>query len=545
MGQLCLGCMKENLGEKICPICGFNRETEQPAPFLPLGIKLQQDNYLVGRKIENDAEGARYIGYSETMKSPVIIREFMPAGICGRAKGKTNVVIRGGFEEKYKELDDKFLSYYRTIARLRELSAVAPIFDIFTENGVSYTVEEYYDSIPFTEFVERRGGSIDWNTARPLFMPLIAALNSMHNAGIGHYGVSPENIVVTASGKLRLTGFAIDDIRRSGTNFEPELMDGCAAAEQYTEGAVLSEATDIYGFTATLFYALTGRLPENSCDRKPDGKLPIPTAVFKRLPSHVVTALAGGLQVSPQKRIQTFEEMRTQLSSAPTVKAIRNEANRSAVQKEVAQRYARKRNSVPFGAWVAIAILLCVLIVLVAAILWMKDNPDKNPFDFNFGTTTTESAPESAEPVPDDPNMIYIPNLMGKDFNELVAKQSVESDYIVIKANEETFSDKYAEGTIVEQSPAAGMKAQKGVKVVVTVSKGLASRELPAVAGQSVETAVKALNEQGFIASPGTYTPSDTVDEGKVIGYENYNAGDMAPYGSKILLQISTGSETR
>ena len=134
MGQLCLGCMKENLGEKICPICGFNRETEQPAPFLPLGIKLQQDNYLVGRKIENDAEGARYIGYSETMKSPVIIREFMPAGICGRAKGKTNVVIRGGFEEKYKELDDKFLSYYRTIARLRELSAVAPIFDIFTEN---------------------------------------------------------------------------------------------------------------------------------------------------------------------------------------------------------------------------------------------------------------------------------------------------------------------------------------------------------------------------------------------------------------------------
>ncbi len=542
MGQLCLGCMKENLGEKVCPFCGFDRESEQLAPFLPLGTKLQQDNYLVGRKIENDAEGARYIGYSETMRSPVIVREFMPAGICGRAKGKTNVVIRGGFEARYKELNDKFLSNYRTIARLRELSAVAPIFDIFTENGVSYTIEEYYDSIPFTEFVERRGGSIDWNTARPLFMPLVAALSSLHNAGIGHYAVSPENIVVTASGKLRLTGFAIDDIRRSGTNFEPELMDGCAAVEQYTEGAVLSEATDIYGFTATLFYALTGRLPENSCDRKPDGKLPIPTAVFKRLPSHVVTALAGGLQVTPQKRISTFEEMRTQLSAAPTVKAMRNEANRTAVQNEVAHKYTPKKSSISGGAWAALSILLCILILLVTAIIWMQQNPGQNPF--NFGIATESSEEESIVSQPEDPNMIYIPNLAGKDFNELVARQNAESDYIVIKANEETFSDKYPEGIIVEQSPKSGVKAEKGVKVVVTVSKGLASRELPAVAGQTVENAVRALNEQGFIASPGSYLPSDTVEQGKVIGYENYNAGEMAPYGAKIMLNISAGKES-
>jgi len=36
---------------------------------------------------------------------------------------------------------------------------------------------------------------------------------------------------------------------------------------------------------------------------------------------------------------------------------------------------------------------------------------------------------------------------------------------------------------------------------------------------------------------------SDTVEEGKVIGYENYNAGDMASYGSKIVISISQGPE--
>ncbi len=542
MGQLCLGCMKENNGENICPLCGFDKSTEQSAPFLPLGVRLQEGNYLVGRKIDNNAEGARYIGFSEKMNSPVIIHEFMPAGICGRAKGKTNVVIRGGFEDEYNRLNEKFLEYYRSIARMRELSAVAPIFDIFTENGVSYTIEEYYDSIPFTEFIERRGGNVDWNTARQLFMPIITALASLHEAAIGHYAVSPENISVTASGKLKLEAFAIDDIRRSGSSFDAELMDGCAALEQYMDNSELNEATDIYGFTATLFYALTGRLPENSSERKPDGRLPIPTAVFKKLPSHVVQALAGGLQVSPKKRIQTFEEMREQLTAAPAVKAIQNEVSRSARQSEAASGYTPKKGGVPGYAWAILSVLSCMLILLIAGIIWINDHPVNLPI---FVTQTEdEESTETSKEESIDPNIISVPNLVGKNYNDIISKQSADSDYTVIKANEEIFSDKYAEGQIVAQSPEANNKAGKGVVIVVTVSKGFANRELPVIAGQSVDTAVTALNEQGFIASPGNYVSSDTVEAGKVVGYENYNAGDLAPYGSKISINISTGPES-
>ena len=59
-----------------------------------------------------------------------------------------------------------------------------------------------------------------------------------------------------------------------------------------------------------------------------------------------------------------------------------------------------------------------------------------------------------------------------------------------------------------------------------------------------MEAAVSSLNQLGFIASPGNYSSSDTVEAGRVIGYENYNAGDMAPYGAKISINISTGAET-
>ena len=353
---------------------------------------------------------------------------------------------------------------------------------------------------------------------------------------------SKNNISVTASGKLKLEAFAIDDIRRSGSSFDAELMDGCAALEQYMDNSELNEATDIYGFTATLFYALTGRLPENSSERKPDGRLPIPTAVFKKLPSHVVQALAGGLQVSPKKRIQTFEEMREQLTAAPAVKAIQNEVSRSARQSEAASGYTPKKGGVPGYAWAILSVLSCMLILLIAGIIWINDHPVNLPI---FVTQTEdEESTETSKEESIDPNIISVPNLVGKNYNDIISKQSADSDYTVIKANEEIFSDKYAEGQIVAQSPEANNKAGKGVVIVVTVSKGFANRELPVIAGQSVDTAVTALNEQGFIASPGNYVSSDTVEAGKVVGYENYNAGDLAPYGSKISINISTGPES-
>ena len=540
MSQLCLGCMQNNNGEKICPLCGFDKDTVQNAPYIPLGTELQGGNYVVGKMISHNGEGAKYIGYSKTMGSAVTITEFMPAGICGRANGKKRVVIRGGYEDQFNKLNDEFLSYYRNIARLRELNSIAPIFDIFSENNVSYTVSEYYQSIPFTEYINRRSGSIDWNTARPLFMPLITTLSSLHAANIGHYAISPENLVVTSSGKLRLTDFALKEMRQTGGFFEPELMDGCAAPEQYNNVGVLDEATDVYGFTATLFYALTGRLPENSNERKPDGKLAIPTAVFKRLPPHIVTALAGGLQVQKLGRIATFEEMRTQLSSAPTVKAIRNEANRNAIQNEAAENYApRKKDGVPGFVWGILTVLACLLILLGAGIYWILNNPDSFT---SFITGTAEEQDEDIVADPDNPDLVAIPNLVGQRYDDVAAKLSANSDFILIKTEDE-ISEKYEEGVIKSQSPENGITVKKGATIVVTVSMGSADRELPIIAGQSIETAVRALNAQGFVAS-GNYISSDTVEAGKVIGYKGHVAGDKEKYGSTVVINISTGPET-
>ena len=67
---------------------------------------------------------------------------------------------------------------------------------------------------------------------------------------------------------------------------------------------------------------MTGTLPEKAIKRKEDARLLIPTGILKELPPHVVTSLANGLQVYPQKRTQTFERLRAELSASPTITAV-------------------------------------------------------------------------------------------------------------------------------------------------------------------------------------------------------------------------------
>lgn len=539
MPELCLGCMREVNGSDVCPYCGFNRNTQQEAPFLPLGTLLQE-HYIVGKKLENNAEGARYIGYDRQTHSTVVIHEFLPAGICGRARGKANLIIREGYENTFQKLNLEFLEYYRTVARLRELNSIAPIYDIFSEHNTSYTIEEFFESIPFTEYISRSGGFVDWNTARSMFMPLLSNLIEIHNAGILHLGISPDNLVVTSAGKLKLCGFAVRDIRCINSDFNAELYDGASAPEQYKIGTTLTKATDVYGFTATLFYALVGKLPESSNRRKPDGKLQIPTSVFKKLPPHIVTALADGLQVRAENRTSDFEKLRSQLSAAPTVNAIRAEANRNAVQTAARQRNdtGKKKSGIPGFAWVLLSCLSALLVITVAGIVYLSTNP------FQEILEEPASKQEVSEVSVSNENGIRIPSLVGENYNDIISKQTSDSEYQVLVATESIFSDAFPEGSIIAQSPEANTPAEKGAYVVVTISKGAPNRTLPAVSGNSIEQAVRALNEQGFIAT-SNLSYNDTVEAGKIIGYEQYNAGDTAPYGSKITLKVSLGPEPK
>ena len=532
-----MGCMQEIGDRRFCPECGFDNAEKQQAPFLPYRTVLA-NRYIVGAGIDTNGESTRYLCYDKQTGDIAIVAEFLPVGLFSRAEGETEVRVNYENRLVYNKLKDDFINYYRVVADLRELSALMNVHNIFEENNTAYVIEDSEDYIPFEEYVERSGGSLDWDVARPLFMPVISALEALHKRGVGHYAISPKNMYITSSGKLKISGFATENERKRGTSLKSQLFSGAAAPEQYEVAFPLDDITDIYGLCATLFYALTGHLPKAAPERLKDSRLLMSTTTVKKLPPHVVSALANGLQVERENRITDFDELRSQLSVAHTAKAIQDEISRTAsmnisrTEKEKKNRNGMSRVSITIIAAAATAVVLGI-----AGYFWDMTHP----FQGLFGGTQSATQESTVSTEWTGPT---VPNYVGMSYEEAVKAAGGSTGVTLIRAYSDEHSDSYKEGVVMAQSPAAGSKVSQDGNIVVsvTVSKGAQMRELPKIEGQSLDQVSSDIAAQGLLAS-AEYSYSDKYAEGRVIGYKNHQVGDTVEYGTNITIIVSKGKE--
>ena len=531
--SLCMGCMQELNGSVICPNCHFDNSEVQSAPFLPFGTELA-GRYVTGTGLETNGESTRYIAFDKQTGDVVIVSEFLPIGLFSRDEGQTELKVNYDDRLAFNKLRDEFISYFRIISELKDLSALTNIVDVFEENNTAYAIEEKEDLIPFEEYIERSNGHLDWDIARPLFMPVISALEALHKRGVGHYAVAPKNLFITASGKIRMSGYATENERKRGTALKSQLFSGAAAPEQYEDNFPLDDITDIYGLCSTLFYALTGHLPKSAVERLKDSRLLMSTSTVKSLPPHVVSALANGLQVQRENRITDFDELRSQLSVAHTAKAIQDEISRTASM-NITKEQSRRNNGMSHTSIVTISVAITVLVLGIAGVFWLMQNPLAGLFSGNTdATAASTSSTEWTGPV--------VPNYVGMKYEDVVKAAASDDSVVVYRDYNDAYSDKYADGVVMEQYPPAGSKVEQedGITVSVTVSLGAQMRELPAIQGNKIDEAAQSLADAGLLAT-AEYQYSDTVAENRVIGYKNHVAGDTLESGSNIIIIVSKG----
>ena len=554
--HLCMNCMADTGGKTACPNCGFQEENGQQPNALPFRTWLQK-RYVVGVAKKSNGEGFTYIGYDTVLNIPVELREFFPQTLCERGADGVSARVMGGSEIAFDENLASFLNHSREVARMRELSAIVQIYDIFEENHTAYTVSEWDDSITLRYFVERSGGSLSWNEARQLFMPVLSALSTMHSAGVCHLGISPETLRIMKDGKMKLGGFCIAAVRTADTDLPPDIVPGCAAIEQYVMGYKPEECTDVYGFAASLFFALTGVMPQDALKRRSDSRLLIPTSLVRSIPPHVITALANALQVSPDKRTATFERLRAELSAAPTVTmtmetpvAALHHADPPPHRYPVEQLPKKdRRRGVPPFVWVMVSCVACLIVLTVVGVLWLSSSGGGLSLVGGEPSSSTASLPSSSQPASRAPassqeeNQIPVPNLVGQRYDDVVSAAD-ETEYQILSAAQRQFSDTVEEGCIISQTPEAGNGATmtRGTAIVVVVSEGPQLRTLPDITGLPLAEASTRVADEGFVPSK-TEEYSDTVPAGCAVGYQEGSAGDQMLYGSQVTIVISLGPE--
>ena len=502
MAKLCMGCMNPLPEDNtVCSVCGFDLSKDQnPAHCLPVTASLQ-GHYIVGRLMGEYPDHLLYLAYDRQMKEPCFIQEFFPTNV-GRRDSIGGVQPCEGCTKVFEEYADQFRGKMRVLARMRELPAVVPVYDIFEENGTVYAVSDYCQGMTLSKKIKLSGGRIPWTEARSIFMSLLSSLIQLADAGVRHLAICPDHILIGSDGKPRLRNFSIEAAHHVGTNLTADLKPCFAAPEQYYPDEEVGAPADVYGLAATIFYTVTGTMPPMGDKRaKNSDDLFMSAEVAEELGQAVCVTLFNALQVLPENRIGTMAELRDELSVNPQVSALKVEAQEDIDQ---AEEEAEDNDSAESSKKSLVTMLIISLALLVAAVIVIVlllvgkissgDGGDGNSTASTTTTTTTTTRPSGSggEGVVD--NVIGIDYYQNKDktFNDMPL------ELIGFR-----YDEGYKEGAILFQYPAANETApfNTPIQVVVNNSRAAASATIPDVKGWEKAQAQVLLEALGFKVS--------------------------------------------
>lgn len=520
--RLCLGCMNDNGGEKVCPICGYDSSKDNAPQYLAVGTWLNANRYLVGRAIEAGGDGVTYIGWDNDFNAVVNIREYFPDGIAQRRGDRLTVTPAENGGLTFNKEMEEFTALFSKLAEQPESSAILKVVDNFESNGTVYAVWNTVSGTSLKAFLIRNGGSLKWEQVKLLFMPLLATVAELNEAGIVHRGICTENIIVGRDGKLRLSGFSVKQARIEQGRLSARLTPGYAAPEQYLESDDCGESCDVYALGAVIFRCLIGTVPPDAKERLSGDKLAIPAKITETVPKAALAAVASTLKVDKDERTPTVDRFRKMLDavSVPVSVSPQDEASEKDIKKKKSDT---KKNSI-----IAFSVTAAVLIVIIAAVVLVifKDDIFGSPSSEYVSGSEISSSAESDESESEESQSIVIPeellfdvpNYRGRSFSEVILDDNLSGKFEVVVAGNE-YSDTVPRGYICRQSVDAGTSLAKDSEIGVYISLGPASVKMPNLIGKTKEQAYIRLLEMGFFPSNIKFIEKsdDSVSPGSVI----------------------------
>ena len=302
-------------GQKHCPKCGFDCQSQKDKyPMaLPYGSVLDA-RYITGRILGQGGFGITYVAQDWKTKDIVAVKEYMPDTLAGRVGAITVSAYAGKREENFEYGKQCFLDEAKTLAEFIGNPNVVRVHSYFEENGTAYFVMDYVKGSSFQEYIMQRGGRIPWKESEQILVPVMDALAEIHEKGIIHRDVTPDNIFITEDQTVKLLDFGAARYSwgNQSQSLDIILKHGYAPREQYSRHGRQGPYTDIYALSACFYFSVTGRVPPDSIDR-PEEYLQAPSSMGINLPVHVEDAILKGLSVQAADRFQSMRAFKAAL----------------------------------------------------------------------------------------------------------------------------------------------------------------------------------------------------------------------------------------
>ncbi|MBR1693253.1 MAG: protein kinase, partial [Lachnospiraceae bacterium] len=278
---------------------------------LPKGAVLC-GKYEIKDVIGEGGFGITYIAVDKQTNAIVAIKEYFPQALATR-EGKLSIMSYSGERQADFEYGKEgFLEEAKTLAEFIGNPGIVRVHSYFEENGTAYFVMDYLEGQNLKQYIDSKGGKLEWEAAWNLLVPVADALFAVHAKGIIHRDVKPENIFIKKDGSVKLIDFgaARYSLGNRSQSLDVVLTHGFAPMEQYTRHGRQGPYTDLYAFAATYYYAITGKTLPDSVERIEEDLLIPPGNLGIHLTRTCEDALLTALEVRSADRYQSMEEFK-------------------------------------------------------------------------------------------------------------------------------------------------------------------------------------------------------------------------------------------
>ncbi len=223
---------------------------------LPKNYRLSQ--YKIIKTLGKGGFGITYLALDEKANKPVVVKEYFPKSLVFRATNYTDIsLLDSSVHNDYKAGLHRFEREAIALSQFNHPN-ITKVLTFFKQNNTAYFVMDYIEGKSLKTFQKDKGRALTESEIISDVLPVLDGLLAVHNKGMLHLDIKPDNILQTRFGKPILIDFGgakfISSQESQDLSHSSMLAtDGYAPVEQYSKHRKQMPSTDLYAFGMTLY----------------------------------------------------------------------------------------------------------------------------------------------------------------------------------------------------------------------------------------------------------------------------------------------------
>ncbi|MDA7965148.1 protein kinase [Ruegeria sp.] len=262
--------------------------------------------------LSNGGFGITYLA-RDSLDRDVVIKECFPGALCHR-NGDLVEPANPAHKDDLRSIIDLFILEARNHARLVHPNIV-DVHQVFEDNNTAYIAMDLIRGCDLLDYIDKPDTESGPDFIVQVTEKMLSAVAFIHQSGMLHRDISPDNILIDENGEPILIDFGA--AREQAANTSAALLtlrvikDGYSPHEFYVRGAEQGPSSDLYVLAATLYHAISGERPIDGQTRlnafnsgQPDPYKPL-DGRFAGYPTGFLKALDKAMEVHATDRLQT------------------------------------------------------------------------------------------------------------------------------------------------------------------------------------------------------------------------------------------------